>query len=176
MLFMHGRAARSVQTGPGKNQRLYCGAENQRLSILAYDAGRPVRHADRISAPDPENARHRRSGRCRALDYKGDGERLSDMQQRAHLWLKSLLDIQLEAGDASEFLEHVKIDLFPDAVYVFTANAEIISLPRGATALDFAYSVHSELGNQCVAVKINHEKLPLRTELQSGDIVEVIRA
>ncbi|WP_081463727.1 RelA/SpoT family protein [Candidatus Glomeribacter gigasporarum] len=108
--------------------------------------------------------------------YKGDGERLSDMQQRAHLWLKSLLDIQLEAGDASEFLEHVKIDLFPDAVYVFTANAEIISLPRGATALDFAYSVHSELGNQCVAVKINHEKLPLRTELQSGDIVEVIRA
>lgn len=106
--------------------------------------------------------------------YKNDGERLSDMQQRAHLWLKSLLDIQLEAGDASEFLEHVKIDLFPDTVYVFTANSEIMSLPRGATALDFAYSVHSELGNQCVAVKINHEKLPLRTELQSGDIVEVI--
>ncbi len=108
--------------------------------------------------------------------YKGDGERLSDMQQQAHLWLKSLLDIQLEAGDASEFLEHVKIDLFPDTVYVFTANSEIMSLPRGATALDFAYSVHSELGNHCVAVKINHEKLPLRTELQSGDIVEVISA
>lgn len=96
------------------------------------------------------------------------------MQKRAHQWLKSLLDIQSEAGDSSEFLEHVKIDLFPDAVYVFTPKSKIMALPRGATALDFAYSIHSDLGNQCVAVKINNELLPLRTELKSGDIVEVI--
>ncbi|GLU30342.1 bifunctional (p)ppGpp synthetase/guanosine-3',5'-bis(diphosphate) 3'-pyrophosphohydrolase [Trinickia caryophylli] len=108
--------------------------------------------------------------------YKNGGADLNDVQKRAHQWLKSLLDIQSEAGDSSEFLEHVKIDLFPDAVYVFTPKAKIMALPRGATALDFAYSIHSDLGNQCVAVKINNELLPLRTELKSGDIVEVITA
>ncbi|CAH2804428.1 MAG: Guanosine-3',5'-bis(diphosphate) 3'-pyrophosphohydrolase (EC / GTP pyrophosphokinase (EC, (p)ppGpp synthetase II [uncultured Caballeronia sp.] len=108
--------------------------------------------------------------------YKNSGADLNDVQKRAHQWLKSLLDIQSEAGDSSEFLEHVKIDLFPDAVYVFTPKSKIMPLPRGATALDFAYSIHSDLGNQCVAVKINNELLPLRTELKSGDIVEVITA
>lgn len=108
--------------------------------------------------------------------YKNGSADLSDVQKRAHQWLKSLLDIQSEAGDSSEFLEHVKIDLFPDAVYVFTPKSKIMALPRGATALDFAYSIHSDLGNQCVAVKINNELLPLRTELKSGDIVEVITA
>jgi GTP pyrophosphokinase len=108
--------------------------------------------------------------------YKNGGADLNDVQKRAHQWLKSLLDIQSEAGDSSEFLEHVKIDLFPDAVYVFTPKAKIMALPRSSTALDFAYSIHSDLGNQCVAVKINNELLPLRTELKSGDIVEVITA
>ncbi len=108
--------------------------------------------------------------------YKNGSADLNDVQKRAHQWLKSLLDIQMEAGDSSEFLEHVKIDLFPDAVYVFTPKSKIMPLPRGATALDFAYAVHSDLGNQCVAVKINNELLPLRTELKSGDIVEVITA
>lgn len=108
--------------------------------------------------------------------YKNGGADLNDVQKRAHQGLKSLLDIQSEAGDSSEFLEHVKIDLFPDAVYVFTPKSKIMALPRGATALDFAYSIHSDLGNQCVAVKINNELLPLRTELKSGDIVEVITA
>jgi len=74
------------------------------------------------------------------------------------------------------FLEHVKIDLFPDAVYVFTPKGQIRALPRGATALDFAYSIHSDLGNACVAVKINNLQLPLRTELKNGDIVEVINS
>ncbi|PRG22801.1 RelA/SpoT family protein [Burkholderia multivorans] len=108
--------------------------------------------------------------------YKNGGADLNDVQKRAHQWLKSLLDIQSEAGDSSEFLEHVKIDLFPDAVYVLTPKSKIMALPRGATALDFAYSIRSDLGNQCVAVKINNELLPLRTELKSGDIVEVITA
>jgi GTP diphosphokinase / guanosine-3',5'-bis(diphosphate) 3'-diphosphatase len=108
--------------------------------------------------------------------YKNGSADLNDVQKRAHQWLSSLLDIQSEAGDSTEFLEQVKIDLFPDAVYVFTPKSKIMALPRGATALDFAYGVHSDLGNQCVAVKINNELLPLRTELKSGDIVEVITA
>lgn len=108
--------------------------------------------------------------------YKDGAVELSDIQNRAYHWLQSLLDIQSQSGSAQEFLEHIKIDLFPDAVYVFTPTSEIRALPRGATALDFAYAVHSDLGNQCVAIRVNNELLPLRTELKNGDIVEVITA
>lgn len=106
--------------------------------------------------------------------YKDGSPDMSEVQNRAHQWLKSLIDIQDSSGDSQEFLEHVKIDLFPDAVYVFTPTGQIRALPRGATALDFAYSIHSDLGNTCVAVKINGLQLPLRSELKNSDIVEVI--
>ena len=106
--------------------------------------------------------------------YKDDSPDMSEVQNRAHQWLQSLIDIQDSSGDSQEFLEHVKIDLFPDAVYVFTPKGQIRALPRGATALDFAYSIHSDLGNTCVAVKINGMQLPLRSELKNGDIVQVI--
>ena len=108
--------------------------------------------------------------------YKEGSPELSEVQNRAHQWLQSLVDIQDNSGDSQEFLEHVKIDLFPDAVYVFTPKGQIRALPRGATALDFAYSIHSDLGNTCVAVKVNNLQLPLRTELKNGDIVEVINS
>jgi GTP pyrophosphokinase len=87
-----------------------------------------------------------------------------------------LIDIQNKSGDSQEFLEHVKIDLFPDAVYVFTPKGQIRALPRGATVLDFAYAVHSDLGNECVGAKVNNVQLPLRTELKNGDIVEISSA
>lgn len=106
--------------------------------------------------------------------YKEGSPDMSEVQNRAHQWLQSLIDIQDSSGDSQEFLEHVKIDLFPDAVYVFTPAGQIRALPRGATALDFAYSIHSDLGNTCVAVKINGLQLPLRSELKNGDIIEVI--
>ena len=106
--------------------------------------------------------------------YKDGSPDMSEVQNRAHQWLQSLIDIQDSSGDSQEFLEHVKIDLFPDAVYVFTPTGQIRALPRGATALDFAYSIHSDLGNTCVAVKINGLQLPLRSELKNSDIIEVI--
>lgn len=106
--------------------------------------------------------------------YKDGGPDMSEVQNRAHQWLQSLIDIQDSSGDSQEFLEHVKIDLFPDAVYVFTPKGQIRALPRGATALDFAYSIHSDVGNTCVAVKINGMQLPLRSELKNSDIVEVV--
>lgn len=106
--------------------------------------------------------------------YKNGEANLSDLQQRTHAWLQSLLDIQKQTGDSAEFLEHVKVDLFPDSVYVFTPKSKIIALPRGATALDFAYTIHTDIGDQTVAVKINHENAPLRTELRNGDIVEIV--
>jgi guanosine-3',5'-bis(diphosphate) 3'-pyrophosphohydrolase len=101
-------------------------------------------------------------------------EPLNDLQQSTHRWLQSLLEIQSESGDPIEFLENIKLDLFPDQVYVFTPKGKILQLPRGATAVDFAYAVHTDIGNRCVAAKINDELMPLRTELKSGDRVEVI--
>lgn len=106
--------------------------------------------------------------------YKTGDSNISDLQHRTHAWLQSLLDIQQQTGDSAEFLEHVKVDLFPDSVYVFTPKSKIIALPRGATALDFAYSIHTGIGDHTVGVKINNEEQPLRTELHNGDIVEII--
>lgn len=106
--------------------------------------------------------------------YKNEDASLTDLQQRTHAWLQSLLDIQKQTGDSAEFLEHVKVDLFPDSVYVFTPKSKIFALPRGATALDFAYSVHTDIGDQAIATRINNEAAPLRTELKNGDIVEII--
>ena len=106
--------------------------------------------------------------------YKADKESFGDLQRRTHQWLQSLLDIQNQTGDSLEFIEHVKVDLFPDAVYVFTPKGQIRALPRGATCIDFAYSVHTDVGNQCVAAKVNGQPVPLRTELQNGDVVEVV--
>jgi GTP diphosphokinase / guanosine-3',5'-bis(diphosphate) 3'-diphosphatase len=99
-----------------------------------------------------------------------------EAQRLGAMWLQSLLDIQNETHDASEFLEHIKIDLFPEAVYVFTPKSTILALPRGATPIDFAYAIHSDVGDHCVAAKINGEPVALRAELRSGDVVEIITA
>src|SRR5687767_4862553 len=108
--------------------------------------------------------------------YKDDADRLSELQKQTHRWLQSLLEIQHQSGDPQEFLEHVKVDLFPDEVYVFTPKGKILSLPRGATTVDFAYAVHTDIGNRCVAAKVHGELVPLRTELRNGDRVEIITA
>ncbi|HZW76162.1 MAG TPA: TGS domain-containing protein, partial [Caldimonas sp.] len=99
-----------------------------------------------------------------------------EAQRLGALWLQSLLDIQDETRDAGEFLEHVKIDLYPDAVYVFTPMSKILALPRGATPVDFAYAIHTDVGDHCVAANVNGEPVPLRAELKSGDVVEIIGA
>jgi len=108
--------------------------------------------------------------------YKTTDVHLTNLQQQTHQWLQRLLEIQSESADSMEFLEHLKVDLFPDEVYVFTPKGKILALPKGATAVDFAYAVHTDIGNRCVAVKINQELAPLRTELRNGDNVEIITA
>ena len=100
-------------------------------------------------------------------------ESAHDAQQLGAMWLKSLIDIQDETRDPAEFLEHVKIDLAPDSVYVFTPKSRILALPRGATPVDFAYAIHSDVGDHCVAAQVNGEAVALSTELRSGDVVEV---
>ncbi len=110
-------------------------------------------------------------------DRPGDkGNAAADAQRLSAIWLQSLLDIQDETRDSAEFLEHVKIDLHPDAVYVFTPRSKILALPRGATPVDFAYAIHSDVGQHMVAAKVNGEPVALRTELKSGDVVEIITA
>ena len=108
--------------------------------------------------------------------YKTTDAHFTAMQQQTHQWLQRLLDIQSESADSLEFLEHLKVDLFPDEVYVFTPKGKILALSKGATAVDFAYAVHTDIGNRCVAVKINQELAPLRSELRNGDHVEIITA
>lgn len=106
--------------------------------------------------------------------YKTVDSDLNDLQRKTHQWLQSLLDIQRQTGDSGEFLEHVKVDLFPDAVYVFTPKGRIIALPRGATPVDFAYNIHTDVGNRASGARINGEIAPLRAELNSGDTVEIV--
>jgi len=107
--------------------------------------------------------------------YKSGGTLdLAEAQRETHRWLQSLLEIQSESGDSKEFLENIKGDLFPDEIYVFTPKGKIMALPRGATAVDFAYAVHTDIGHHCVAARINYELLPLRTELKNGDHVEIL--
>jgi GTP pyrophosphokinase len=89
-------------------------------------------------------------------------------------WLQSLLDIQDATRDAAEFLEHVKVDLFSDAVYVLTPKSRIVALPRGATVVDFAYAIHSSIGDHTIAARVNGEQVPLRTALRNGDVIEVV--
>ena len=108
--------------------------------------------------------------------YKTTDAHLTKLQQQTHQWLQRLVEIQTESEDSYEFLENFKVDLFPDEVYVFTPKGNILALPRGSTAVDFAYAVHTDVGNSCVAVKINNELAPLRSEMHNGDNVEIITA
>jgi len=108
--------------------------------------------------------------------YKTEDKSGAWAQARVRRWLKDVLEIQKSAGNSLEFLESIKVDLFPDEIYVFTPAGEIRELPGGATAVDYAYSVHSDIGNTCVAVKIDRQLSPLSTVLQSGQTVEVITA
>ncbi len=108
--------------------------------------------------------------------YKEDEKTLTELQQKTHSWLQSLLELQSASGGATEFLEHVKIDLFPGEVYVFTPQGRILSLPKGSTPVDFAYAVHTDIGNRCVACRVNGDLMPLRTELHNGDQIEIITA
>lgn len=108
--------------------------------------------------------------------YKTTDANLTALQQQTHQWLQRLVEIQTESDDSYEFLENFKVDLFPDEVYVFTPKGKILALPKGSTAVDFAFAVHTDVGNSCVAVKINNELAPLRTEMHNGDNVEIITA
>ncbi|MDA9093321.1 bifunctional (p)ppGpp synthetase/guanosine-3',5'-bis(diphosphate) 3'-pyrophosphohydrolase [Methylophilaceae bacterium] len=106
--------------------------------------------------------------------YKTKDAHVTDLQQKTNQWLKRMLDIQNDSYNSLEFLEHLKVDLFPDEVYVFSPDGKIFALPKNSSSIDFAYAVHSDVGNKAVSAKINQMLVPLRTRLSTGDHVEII--
>ncbi|CAI8330503.1 MAG: Bifunctional (p)ppGpp synthase/hydrolase SpoT [Flavobacteriaceae bacterium] len=106
--------------------------------------------------------------------YKTKDAHVTDLQQKTNQWLKRMLEIQNDSSNSLEFLEHLKVDLFPDEVYVFSPVGKIFALPKNSSSIDFAYAVHSDVGNKAVSAKINQLLVPLRTRLSTGDHVEII--
>jgi GTP pyrophosphokinase len=118
---------------------------------------------------------HRRAEEGIAAHWKYKEGRVGDQRdERYFQWMRQLLEVQQEVRDPQEFLQNLKIDLYPEEVYIFTPKGEVRSLPRGATAVDFAFSIHTDVGNQCTGARINGRMVPLRTRLQNGDIVEIM--
>jgi len=118
---------------------------------------------------------HLRAEEGIAAHWKYKEGRIGDHRdERYFQWMRQLLEVQQEVRDPQEFLQNLKIDLYPEEVYIFTPKGEVRSLPRGATVVDFAYSIHTDVGNQCVGGRINGKMVPLRTRLQNGDIVEIL--
>src|SRR6186713_2640551 len=118
---------------------------------------------------------HRMAEEGVAAHWKYKEGRVGDNKdERYFQWMRQLLEVHQEVRDPQEFLRNLKIDLYPEEVYIFTPKGEVKSLPRGATPVDFAYSVHTDVGNQCVGARINGKMVPLRTRLQNGDIVEIV--
>jgi GTP diphosphokinase / guanosine-3',5'-bis(diphosphate) 3'-diphosphatase len=115
------------------------------------------------------------SGIAAHWKYKHDESEGSAQQERARKWLSNLVEMEV-GGNSEEFIESVKVDLFPDKVYVFTPRGEILRLPRGATVVDFAYAVHTDIGNRCVAAKVDRRLTPLRAVLRNGQTVQIITA
>lgn len=124
----------------------------------------------------PEMHRIAEAGVASHWLYKSTDADLNDLHMKTHQWLQSLLETLSDSTDSLEFLEHLKVDLFPGEVYVFTPQGKILALPKESTAVDFAYAVHTDIGDCCVAAKINGENAPLRTVLRSGDRVEIVTA
>jgi len=141
-------------------------------TVLFGPHGSPIE----VQIRSTEMDRVAESGIAAHWQYKSGGDSAMSAQSRAREWLKDVLEIQNSVGNSIEFLENVKVDLFPDEVYTFTPMGEILVLPRGSTPVDFAYAVHSDVGNRCVAAKIDRSLAPLSARLQSGQTVEIVTA
>jgi guanosine-3',5'-bis(diphosphate) 3'-pyrophosphohydrolase len=141
-------------------------------SILMGPYGVPIE----IQIRTHEMHRMSESGIAAHWLYKSEDDKTESFQDRANEWLRDLLEIQKSAGDSLEFIDNLKVDLFPQEVFIFTPQGSIIKLPRGATIIDFAYAVHTDLGNACVSARIDKQLVPLQTKLENGVTVEVITA
>jgi RelA/SpoT family (p)ppGpp synthetase len=141
-------------------------------TVLAGPGGAPIE----VQIRTADMQRLAEAGIAAHWMYKSGNTDGGSPQSLAADWLQNLLEVQRTAGDSVEFLDHVKVDLFPAEVYVFTPKGRILVLPKGATLVDFAYAIHSDVGNACVAGRVDRRLAPLRTVLRSGQTVEIINA
>lgn len=135
----------------------------------------PVNERMEVQIRTREMDRVAKSGIAAHWSYK-EGQQFDDRVGKMYAWIQNLLENQENIKDPGEFLENVRIDLFPDEVYVFTPGGDIKTLPKGATPIDFAYMIHTEVGHQCVGAKVNGRMVPLPYELQTGDVIEIVTA
>ncbi|HKY23396.1 MAG TPA: TGS domain-containing protein, partial [Vicinamibacterales bacterium] len=118
---------------------------------------------------------HRHAEEGIAAHWKYKEGRIGDHRDERHFqWLRQLLEVQQEVRDPHEFIQNLKVDLYPEEVYIFTPKGQVKALPRGATPIDFAYAIHTDIGHQCVGARVNGKMVPLRTRLRNGDIVEIV--
>ena len=143
----------------------------QSLHTTVMGAGRPpVRSAD----PHRRDAPRRRRRHRRALEVQGRRRADQRKDEQRLAWVRQLVEWQREMTDPNEFLSTLKIDLYPEEVYTFTPKGKVVVLPKDASPIDFAYAIHTEVGNTCVGAKVNGRMVPLRTRLRNGDIVEIM--
>ncbi len=171
------RRAPALARRAGAVQGLYLQPQGERLSLAAHHGLFVVGDAHRDPDPHRGDARRRRERRRRALGLQGRrcGSRTSTPSTRI-MWLRDLV-ARLEKGDEpQEFLEHVKLDLFHDQVFCFTPKGDVVGLPRGATTIDFAYAIHTKVGNHCAGAMVDGRRVPLWTRLRNGQQVEIVTA
>ena len=159
--------------GSRANQGLHRDAPAERLPVAPHLGDQrervPVRGADPHRGDAPARGRRHR----RPLEVQ-EGRVGAERDEPYFVWLRQLLEWQQEVRDPQEFIQNLKIDLYPEEVYTFTPKGQVKPLPRGATPVDFAYSIHTDVGNQCVGARVNGRMVPLRTHLKNGDIVEIV--
>ena len=162
-----------VVAGAGPHQGLHRDAAAERLPIAAHLGRQRARVSVRGADPHRRDAPIAEEGIAAHWKYK-EGRVGADRDEQYFLWLRQLLEWQQEVRDPQEFLQNLKIELYPEEVYIFTPKGEVKALPRDATPVDFAYSIHTDVGHQCVGARVNGKMVPLRTRLRNGDIVEII--
>ena len=161
---------------PGPDQGLHRDAEAQRLPVAAHDGDRRRGPALRGADPHARDGPGGRGGHRRPLEVQGRAQSARTTDDQAFPWLRQLLEWQQEVKDPHEFLNSLKLDLYPDEVYCSRRRARCSRFPRGATPLDFAYRIHTDVGHHCVGARVNGKIVPLRTPLKNGDIVEILTA
>ena len=164
-----------VVAGAGPDQGLHRDAAAERVSVAAHVGHRRARLPFEVQIRTEEMHRMAEEGIAAHWKYK-EGRVGAGSDERYFLWLRQLLEWQQEVRDPQEFLQNLKIELYPEEVYIFTPKGEVKSLPRGATPVDFAYAIHTDVGHQCVGARVNGKMVPLRTQLRNGDIVEIMTA
>ncbi len=163
-----------VVAGARAHQGLHRDAAAQRLPVAAHVGDQRARHAVRGADPHRGDAPDGRGRHRRALEIQGRPRRRPSATSSYFQWLRQLLEWQQEVRDPQEFIQNLKIELYPEEVYIFTPKGEVKALPRGATPVDFAYAIHTDVGHQCVGARVNGKMVPLRTRLRNGDIVEIV--